>query len=206
MSIQTFEYCSLQYLNLWLSYDRFYYQALSSPSQDEQKLSALKGAAAFYKVARNLPKKYDVQKGLKRYQPVLKIIDSVDQKQFQNPVEKINEISQKISHEYGNRNVLSLTTKFLWLKVKHPILIYDSQARTALGAKNGDLADFYQKWQQEFKNHQEQIKVACAKLEKLSLYTVEPETATEKDIQNISSELWFHERVFDNYLWNKGNN
>jgi len=46
MASQTFEYCSLHYLNQWLTYDRGYCQALYNGNKEE-KLSALKSAGWF---------------------------------------------------------------------------------------------------------------------------------------------------------------
>ena len=150
MTIQSFEYCSLHYLNQWLTYDRGYCDALSNGTT-ETKLNTLKNAGGFYRVSRNLPTKYDVGKGRARYQPTLDILDQVDKKKLTiEPVIEINKIERKISAVYGDRNVLSLTTKFLWLKVKKPIIIYDSQARSAIGTtilqqylqKNGFMNGF----------------------------------------------------------------
>ncbi len=204
MSIQTFEYCSLHYLNLWLSKDKGYSEALAGNDEDE-KLSALKDAGGFYRVARNLHSEFDEKKGLKRYAPLLEILDSVSVAQFKyNSVNEILEIKKLISEKYGNREVLSATTKFLWLKIKSPILIYDSQARTALNSKDGDLQDFYEKWCSDFKRHQEEIENACSKLSELNLYAVDQKVGTKDYIEKIASESWFHERVFDIYLWNKG--
>lgn len=216
MAIPTFEYCSLQYLNQWLTYDRHYCQALSNSNNnnndDDKKLTALKNAASFYRVARNLPSEFDVKKGLARYQPVLEILDTVNQNQFSNsnnnnnkPVKKILDIEKTISQKYGNRRVLSLTTKFLWLKIKQPIIIYDSQARIALELKTDDLQAYYNKWHKHFEKHKNQIKEACSKLPELHLYTADKEAGTPKYIKEITTKSWFHERVFDIFLWNKGN-
>ena len=127
MAIRTFEYCSLHYLNQWLTYDMWYCQVLSKDNK-KNKLTALKNAGSFYRVARNLPSEFDAKKGMARYEPVLDILDKIDRNQFQDdPVNEILNVEKEISKQYGNRSVLSLTTKFLWLKVKQPILIYDSQ-------------------------------------------------------------------------------
>jgi len=205
MAIQTFEYCSLQYLNQWLMYDRDYCETLST-GDIEDKLETLKSAGGFYGVARNLPRVFDEGKGYKRYEPVLEILDPVLKEQFkENPARKIKEIESKISAKYGKRSVLSLTTKFLWLKIKQPIVIYDSQARIALDIEKGDLDGFYIKWKEEFSNHKNQIAVACSRLPELHLYAIDQNIGTKEYISKISSKSWFHERVFDNYLWSKGN-
>ena len=139
MATKTFEYCSLHYLNQWLTCDMGYCQVLANGNKNE-KLAALKNTGGFYRVARNLPSEYDEKKGLSRYEPVLDIIDSLKPIQFENnPVKEIRQIEKRISEKYGDRSVLSLTTKFLWIKIKQPILIYDSQARIAVGTENGNL-------------------------------------------------------------------
>ncbi len=202
----TFEYCSLHYLNQWLTNDRNYCLALAGENRGA-KLSALKKAGGFYRVARNVPTKYDVKIGLERYEPVLDILDHISPKQFEeNPVEVILDTEKKISSKYGNRGVLSLTTKFLWLKIKSPILIYDSQARLAVGSKSGNLESYYQTWLRDFDKHECEIRSACSKLSSLSLYAVDQSIATKEYIDEVSAQRWFHERVFDIYLWNKGNN
>ena len=206
MAIQTFEYFSLYYLNQWLTYDRGYCQALSNGTKEE-KLSTLKSAGGFYSVARNLPREFDEKEG--RYQPVLTILDSVSKERFPSKekltqtVSKISEIEQKISKKYGKRKVLSLTTKFLWLKIKEPIIIYDSQAENAVGSKKGNLADYYEKWTDGFKKHKKQIEKACSQLPKLHLYAVGHKRGT---IEEVSSKPWFQKRVYDVYLWGKGDN
>ena len=206
METKTFEYCSLHYLNQWLTYDMGYCQALANGNNNE-KLTALKNAGGFYRVARNLPSEYDEKKGLARYEPVLDIIDPLKPIQFENnPIKEIREIEKRISGKYGNRRVLSLTTKFLWIKIKQPILIYDSQARIAVGTEDGALDAYYEKWREGFKANQREIVEVCSKLSDMNKYAVNQEVGTKEYIMRVSGETWFHERVFDIYLWNKGNN
>lgn len=63
MANKTFEYCSLHYLNQWLTYDMSYCQILTIGNKSEN-LTALKNAGVFYRIARNLPSEYDERKGL----------------------------------------------------------------------------------------------------------------------------------------------
>lgn len=154
-----------------------------------------------------MPSEYDEKKGLARYEPVLDIIDLLKPIQFENdPVKEIRGIEKRISEKYRDRSVLSLTTKFLWIKIKQPILIYDSQARIAVGTENGDLDTYYEKWREGFKDNQREIVEACFKLTDMNKYAVNQEIGTKEYIKAVSGEAWFHERVFDIYLWNKGNN
>lgn len=198
------EYLSLHYLNLWLKHDKPYYEAITLGSQSE-KLKAINKALAFYKVARNLPTKYDIEKNHERYEPILKIIDAVDSSDFSNDVVwSIEKVQKKISRAYGDRGVLSITTKLLWLKVRDPIIIYDSQARKALGTEDGNLSAFYNEWRNQYELHRKEILSACAKLSNVAKYSCDMKISTPKYIDEISSSNWFQERVFDVYLWHKG--
>jgi len=204
MAIKTFEYCSLFYLNQWLEHDMGFCDALAKGNRSK-KLDTLRKAANFYRVARNLPSKYEGD--LKRYELVLDIIDSLKPADFKkDPIEEIYKIKDKISDKYGKRGVLSLTTKFLWIKFKEPILIYDSQASMALGIKSEGLSSYYKKWREEFKDNKTAIVDACSKLPDMYKYAANQETGTKEYIDEIASATWFHERVFDAYLWHKGKN
>lgn len=204
MGVQTFEHCSLAYLNLWSENDKSCTEALSGNNQ-EKKLIALKKSANVFKIARNLQTQYDVGKGLKRYAPVLKILDKVNLTNIKKePVIEIRKIEKLISNKYGNSEVLSLTTKFLWLKVQSPVLIYDSQAQKALGTRVGDLEDFYHRWHIEYNLKEDEINNACSKLKGLYRYMKSSNEITKEEVGMISSQKWFRERVFDIYLWNIG--
>jgi hypothetical protein len=83
-------------------------------------------------------------------------------------------------------------------------LIYDSQARRALGEPQGIKA-YYDKWLGEFAKVGAQIDAACAALPSVHEYCIRPHQISPSDIQDLASNPWFKERVFDVYLWNKGN-
>ena len=203
MATPAFEYCSLQYLNQWISHDSKYCDGLASGKEDT-KLTALKNACGFYGISRNLPLAAD--KG-RRYGPLMDVLDSVNAEDFEtNLLQGIRKVESDISKKYLNRGVLSLTTKVLWLKVKSPVIIYDSQARNAIGTKVGDLEGFYAKWRIRFKKQEKRITAACAQLVTMSKYTFDEELAASSYIQEVTAHCWFRERVFDNYLRNLGAN
>jgi hypothetical protein len=200
-----FNYWALHYLNLWLSKDRKFCEALEG-DDEAAKLHALTEAAAFYRVARNLPKAHDVDKQILRYKPVLDVIDALTPITFQEPqlISSIMEVRSQISQRYGDRGVTSLTTKFLWLKMKSPIVIYDSQARKALGTKPGDIPAYYSRWREQFNSFCDEINAACASLPRVHEYSAAANVPTPQYIQGIASQPWFKERVFDVYLWSLG--
>jgi len=201
---QSFEYFSLHYLDMWLKHDRLYHDSINNGTREE-KLNAIKKALAYYKVARTLPKEHDETTGCDRYGPILKIIDKVVASDFStNPVKSILKVREKISKAYGGRNVLSVTSKLLWLKIRDPIIIYDSQARKALDTPGGNFQLFYDEWQNKYEEHSHAIDNACSKLSKVAKYAYDQTTATPIYVKNISAQPWFKERVFDTYLWHKG--
>jgi len=198
----SFKYCSLQYLSIWETHDKNCNNILSNSKDLKEKSGVLKKAGSFYSVARTFPKENNQ---LLRYQPILKIFDNLNEEKIKKePISMVLKIKDEISNYYQNKNILSGTTKFLWLKMKHPIIIYDSQAKKALEIENNEYEAFYTKWRDEYKKHENEIIDVCNKLENLYEYLPTQRENLQKDISAISSETWFHERVFDIYLWNKG--
>lgn len=205
MPIRTFDFCALQFLNQWLEKEADFCKSLASCDIVTQR-QALGAAAAHFRVARNLPREYDSERGLQRYQPVL---DALNLKNLEvinsnNVVKIVEDTRQCISSKYGQRNVLSLTTKFLWLKFKSPVRIYDHQARIALGTPDGDFSAFNNAFTEKYAVNKNQIEKACSKLVDMVSYTVQPNIQQE-ELKELLSSRWFKERVLDIYLWNKGN-
>ena len=200
----SWEYLSLHYLDMWLSHDRLYHDSLNNGTR-EVKLISIKNAATYYKVAHNLPKEHDEDVGCARYEPLLNVIDKVSTSDFSgDTVKSISKVLKMISKAYGNRGVLSITTKFLWLKIRDLIIIYDSQARKALDTEDGDLSAFYEAWRAEFDAHSNAIATACSTLSSVSKYSCDQTIATQAYVRDIAAHRWFQERVFDVYLWHKG--
>ncbi|MWJ28570.1 hypothetical protein GPM19_10190 [Halomonas sp. ZH2S] len=202
MASRTFEFCTLQFFNQWLEKEAGYFEGLASFEIDKQR-QALLGAGGHFRVARNLPTKYEESRKLERYEPVLDILNKLGPVTHKNVTSIVSDTQQRISSEYGNRNVLSLTTKFMWLKFRSPVRIYDRQARIALGTKPGDFAAFNEAFSSCYARFQEQIEQACGNLSKVIPYSVEP-TMKEYELRSLVSTKWFQERILDIYLWNQG--
>src|SRR5882672_2977855 len=96
-----FNYFALHYLNLWLTKDRKWCEALAG-NDEAAKLRALTEAATFYKVARNLRKVHDVGKGIRRYKPVLDVIDAKASNNFEGAqlIPSIMDVVGQISQRY----------------------------------------------------------------------------------------------------------
>lgn len=203
MPIRTFDYCALQFLNQWLEKESNYCDALAQDSPDVQR-TALLGAAAHFRIARNLPTKYELKQNHQRYQPVIEVLNGLGEVNPANVEHVVEETHQAISQRYGNRRVLSLVTKFLWLKVKLPVRIYDRQARIALGTQEGDYPSFNNEFSTRFDKCAKEIDRACENLKSVLPYTVKP-AMTAFDVDTLVKQQWFKERVLDIYLWNEGN-
>lgn len=204
MPFRTFDFCALQFLNQWFEKESGYCSQLLSSQSEEVNLAGLAAAAAYFRIARNLPRAFEQNQGLSRYKPVLKAIYSLDFVSPEGAVDTVDAIQKHISEEYGGRNVLSLTTKLLWLRFKSPIRIYDSQARTALGTPEGEYLPFYRAFSQAYTQHRAEIESACSRLSSVVTYSVRPDIEPT-ELNELVTSLWFKERVLDIYLWHKGN-
>lgn len=209
MKIITLEYCSLHYLNIWLNTDMNIHKDLIRGEKD-QKLESIKKALIAYGIARTLPNTNEQERNEKhkniKYRPILNVLDKIKRRDIKSTtlIKDIEEISHKIAKLYNRKNLLSLTTKLLWLKLRSPIIIYDKRARMDLQAKDGDLNDFYFKWKIRYSLYEKKIEIACKKLKKVYKYTIDPEIATPEYVFKISEKKWFKERVFDSFLWHGG--
>ncbi len=201
-----FKYYALHYLNLWVSQDRPCYLALKGHHR-ERKLKALAKAAAVYGIARTLPGRDSMKDGHEKYRPLLRILEQQKRGDFRRdklPM-RIKSVNRQIMRKCkAHHQVLSLTTKFLWLKLQSPIIIYDSRARKALNVRPNDIEKFCREWRKNFKACKRAIRVACASLHKVHEYAENPEIATPQYIAKIAAKRWFRERVFDVYLWRRG--
>jgi len=200
MPVRTFDYCALQFINLWIDKEEGYCHAVAS-EDIEQRRQGLRNASGHFRIARNLPEQYE-QAG--RFQTVLEYLGDIHNATDDNVVDIVNDFQKQISQAYGGRNVLSAATKFLWLKLKSPVRIYDSQARTALGTNINDYSAFNAAFTIKYTEVKDQIACACSSLVHVISYTVNPTIATQK-LEELVHQQWFQERVFDIYLWNAGN-
>jgi hypothetical protein len=202
-ALPSIDYSALHYLNDYLRQEEDWLTVMRGCDKP-RKLGVMKEFAGVYRIARNFPVEHD--KSGSRFEKILQIIDSLNASDFEGDdvAEQIKRTERRIAEQYDGRNCLSATTKFLWLKLRSPIIIYDSQARLALGSKDGDLSAFYDRWRHAYSVYADDIAVACQKLAAVRQYSVMPSRVTEEFIETTTSQRWFHERVFDMFLWNIG--
>jgi hypothetical protein len=205
--LPTFEYCALTYLNMWLNGERRWVDAMRGANRSA-KLAAMKSFANAYRISRNFELIHEMKDGVQteRYGDILDIIDPLAKSDFagEKYMPTLIEICNQISLRYGGSGVLSGTVKFLWLKLQSPIIIYDSQARLALATKDGDISDFQSRWQAEFQRNAAEISEVCLRLWDVRRFCVRPRDVTQQFMEQTASQPWFHERVFDIFLWTVG--
>ena len=198
-------YFSLLYLNDWVYWDERFIERLCN--QDKSiRIEGLHDAAKYYKVTRNF--KYidectRFESALDEVEKILKPNSEIE------AIDAVNQLAKSLMAIYG-KNAISAASKFLWLKYKSPIIIYDSRAYNWLKSKNyriviGDYSSYYAAWLNAFSLAEPDIKEALLDLYKVKKYS----QAAEYDdlaIIKLTSNRWFRERVFDKFLWfNAGN-
>lgn len=194
--------CALQYANIWTLKEAPLVFALAEVDANTRR-EALCRAGGYFKIARSFQVAYDVDRGIPRFQPVLDALDRI-------PVESVTDATlrkvvgrfrRELGRPYGNRDLLSAATKFLWLRHRDVVVIHDSQARLALNAPYGDYGDYLERWHSEYDIQRPAITNACERLEQKPKRVA---ADVRREIAAHASSDWFARRVFDIYLWNKG--
>lgn len=186
----------LKYVKAYANYwgkekgDRSLYEGLLAKNKDRH-LETLRTLCSQYSVARSLPLKFDTKRKMRRYEPLLGLIADVRERfaRPSDPVEVVTDFEKRISKKYNDgKSKLSLSSKVLWFVYRSPILIYDDYARRALKTPSGDYHLYQSKWLEAFNIKKKEIEDACARFSSAPQF----------------SERWFHERIFDKYLWDQG--
>jgi hypothetical protein len=199
------EDCAVEYARYWFARESAMVQGLSAVNRND-RLAALQKAAGYFRVARNLPKAYDVDRGLKRLAPALELLEAL-------PIEHLNRTSlskviesfrYQLAAAYGGIDRLSAATKFLWLLSRDVVVIFDSQARNALGTSYGDYDGYLKRWYQGYATQEEAIAQSCSRLVVRRKTMTFGEGVSDVQLSDLAAEDWFRRRVYDVYLWRRG--
>lgn len=120
---------------------------------------------------------------------------------------KVNELAGQFKSDYG-KTLLSAASKFLWIIHQSPVIIYDSRALTCLRWLTGKniteraYAEYRKEWLEQFETRKVDISSACDQLPRIKDFA--PSTSHETELESIVTSAWFHERVFDKFLWWNG--
>jgi hypothetical protein len=195
----SFEYCSLRYLLLWETEERELHAAMT----DRPSPLALRASMQHFRIARSF-------KGVaeeRNARLILNALDRVGNNGTSSPCDNVMALATEFQNLFGKFNV-SAASKLLWLTFRSPYIIYDARAVAALrslGCKfeNKDYPKYYAAWHSRYDQHKVEIERAAERLT-----TLQPFFTTwhdsEESLRAVTRQLWFHERVFDNYLWEMG--
>lgn len=179
-------YCAQYYADQWANQDMSLFEGLAPPNDRTTRLATLTQICRKYKIARNLPRKYDEGAGLQRYEPLLAIIDECREvyPATSDPDEVVCWFADRVAKLYGGVSALSLSSKVLWFVYRSPVLIYDQLAREALGVRAGNYDAYQSQWRASYSKLESELSAASS---------------------SFSNEQWFKDRIFDIYLWHIGN-
>jgi hypothetical protein len=183
--MSTFEQDVKAYASYAAKFDTPIRQALA----DGDSRDAIQRIAGAYRVGRNFSRRFDEAVGIPRYEPVVRALAAYPPSIGMDPIEAVLRLTRDLQQIY-HREVLSASSKFLWFAWGREIIIYDSQALATLQTRSPDLQAkdypaYCAAWKALFSEYSEDVANECAR-------------------QGAPSERWFHERVFDWYLWRSG--
>ena len=197
----SYDYAALRYLDQWCEREAAYWSDLKSRSREDRR-SALRQAAAFFRIARTLPTKGE--SGLQRYDPILDALENLPSARTVTTTAVdgvVAAFATSIGAHY-QQGVISAASKILWLWYRDPVVIYDERARNALGATPWDYAAYRRLWEAKYASAADEIQDACLRLPRMRNYAAV--TLSSKEVRALASESWFQRRVFDIKLWKDG--
>jgi len=201
---QAFEHSANQYAHLWLRSERSFVEALADDDADA-RLVAIQRAAGYFRIARNLPTAFDIRRGLQRLAPIRDLLQAPSLRLID--AQSLGQVVESFRHQlgalYGGKDLLSAATKFLWLLRGDPIIIFDSQARFALGTPYANYDAYVDKWREAYTKFADTIQSACDSLPRNRDTEPNLHARSERARIGIDHE-WFRHRVFDIHLWNVG--
>jgi len=101
-----------KYAVKWFSKERELVRGAESIDRD-QRFGALAEAAGYFKIARNLPRRYDVDCALPRMSPTLEILANPGHQHLdrQTVREAVRSLRSRLAAAYGGRDQLSAASK-----------------------------------------------------------------------------------------------
>ena len=202
--LNNFLYSAYSYLDEWMQRDRCFYTALAF--ERENQLSVEEGAnclvevAKYYKVIRTLTdtgEKPRLKAGYEALQATGPLVDG-------DAAGMVERFAKSLHTSYG-KYALSAASKFLWMRFRSPVIIYDKFAAEWLskhcGYTGGGYSSYHKIWSREYPQFQERIREACRDLQNVKRFTLACNVSEEQFSEWITSR-WFMERVLDHHMVN----
>jgi hypothetical protein len=189
------------YLDEWMWRDSRFYQVMRFDNCHNTSLdlgvNTLVETAAYYGVARTLKKAGETRRLAAAYVELQKTRLS----EGDNAIEVVKRLAERLREIYGSY-ALSAASKFLWMRFRSPIVIYDSIVSKWLqnhGYVDDDYSTYWQVWQRKYSEREEQIGEACADLTGINRFTLACQISDDQ-LAKWTSSQWFKERVFDHFM------
>lgn len=191
-------YYTIKALAQWLEYDRPGGRALRSDD-----LPIVRRWMAFYRIARNFPGLGD-DNMLRALLREVQIACEGIEKAAAHEGELVLEV-QRIATNQGQKKLISAASKLLFLACPERGVIYDRNARTALGLRQQVTYERYVlAWNTSLAECRPQIKGAIQRCLQLPDEAFPLYLADASACRSAMSQPWFHRRVFDIHLWHSG--
>jgi hypothetical protein len=129
-------------------------------------------------------------------------LDGLDSLTQQNVDRVVCALAEKFAEAYGQGAEISAASKFLWIRHKTPVVISDRRARTYLKQLGEEYASYRSEWLKQFDEPEGAIRMACAELVRVQDFS--PDGETDESLKSTVEGRWFHERIFDKFLWRNG--
>lgn len=196
-------YCAANlYLNEWMWKDSRFHRILAFERRDET--SAEKGRECLVEVAED----YKVIRTLRRTGESLRLqaaYEALEATEIPNEgdvVRKVESFADVLRGHYGVF-ALSAASKFLWMRFRSPVIIYDSFVsawlRKNYGYKGDGYSNYYRIWSSKYQEYEDQIRCACTELKEVKRFTRAYGVSDEK-LSELATSRWFMERVFDHFM------
>jgi hypothetical protein len=197
-------YAAFSYLDEWIWRDSRFHQTLRyetwQGTSADLGARELAKAATYYGVARTLKKTNEEPRLMGAYEELGKT-RLLEENEVPEVVERF---AEKLHTIYGT-HALSAASKFLWLKFRSPVVIYDSMVSKWI-CKNCEYRDdgyanYFKYWHEKFPEYEERIKEACAELVTpiVKGFTLACDVADDQ-LSEWTTSRWFRERVFDHFM------
>jgi hypothetical protein len=195
--MENFKFFTMYYLNDWCSTDEDYFIKLQPDKEPSVRRECMQRAATYYGIARN----FRLLPNEERFASALDALDGISASFNHDVDSQVSELANTFRSAYG-RNAVSAASKFLWIRHRSPIIIYDTRAIRALGGnlRDRDYSTYRREWLRQFDKHEAAIRSACSQVLEVKDWSLAFEKPEDK-VRGWLSERWFHERVFDKFLW-----
>lgn len=197
--MENFRFFALRYLNHWCDLDKRFVKGISNGS-----VPVLREAVQRYGIARNFKRCQD-EDAATRLRYALGELGKVGRTTIteKNVDKQVCGLAKRLEQLYG-KGKISAASKLLWFLHQDPVVMYDRNARRWLKVAPSDYRKYRSEWKHEFDRQKDKIRSACKELSRVKAFSLAYDMP-EVEFKSLIRAKWFHERVFDMFLWWNGN-